>query len=88
MRDVLADHGCPGRTELVPDPISEESLRSVDTILNKLQSMYDTYIFDTDVEQQNSDLGYVHGHISIIYHLTEIATNLVHYAGRHMSPFS
>ncbi|MFW5686202.1 MAG: HPr family phosphocarrier protein [Spirochaetota bacterium] len=88
VRDVLADHECPRCADLVPDPISEESLRSVETMFHNLQSLYDTYIFETDVEQQNADLGYMHGHISIIYHLTEIATNLVHYYVRHMSPFS
>ncbi|MFW5743969.1 MAG: HPr family phosphocarrier protein [Spirochaetota bacterium] len=85
VRDVLADHECPGCEDLVPDPISEESLRSVEAMFHNLQSMYDTYIFESDVEEQNNDLAHLRGHISIIYHLCEIATNLVHYYVRHMS---
>lgn len=85
VRQVLAAHECPGCAELVPDPISEESLRSVETMFHNLQSMYDTYILESDVEEQNVDLAYLRGHTSIIYHLTEIATNLVHYYVRHMS---
>lgn len=85
VREVLADHECPGCEDLVPDPISEESLRSVEAMFHNLQSMYDTYIFESDVEEQNDDLAYLRGHTSIIYHLCEIATNLVHYYVRHMS---
>lgn len=88
VNEVFAEHECPKCAELVPYPISEESLRSVESMFHNLQSMYDTYIFETDVEEQNSDLGFMRGHISIIFHLTEIATNLVHYYVRHMSPFS
>jgi hypothetical protein len=85
VKQVLAEHECPGCGDLVPDPISEESLRSVESMFHNLQSMYDTYILESDVERQNADLTYLRGHISIIYHLTEIATNLVHYFVRHMS---
>lgn len=85
VRTVLADHECPKCAELVPDPINEEILRTVETRFHNLQSMYDTYIFESDVERQNDDLRYLRGHISIIYHLTEIATHLIHYYVRHMS---
>jgi hypothetical protein len=88
VRRVLKEHDCPMCADLVPDPISEESLRAVEARFHNLQSMYDTYIFETDVEQQNKDLTFLRGHISIIYHLTEISTNLIHYYVRHMSALS
>ena len=85
VRQVFSEHECPTCSDLVPDPISEESLRTVKAMFHNLQSMYDTYIFETDVERQNTDLKYLRGHISIIYHLAEIATDLIHYYVRHMS---
>lgn len=88
VQRVLVQHECPSCAELVPDPINEESLRTVEAMFHNLQSMYDTYIFESDVEEQNKDLVVLRGHVSIIYHLTEIATNLIHYYIRHMSTLS
>ena len=85
VRDVIKDHGRTPYSELVPEPISEESLRVVESLFHNLQSFYDTYLFESDVERQNEDLPYLRGHISIIYHLMEVATNLIHYYVRHMS---
>ncbi len=85
VQRVLSEYDCPRCADLVPDPINEESLRIVETMFHNLQSMYDTYIFESDVERQNKDLAFLRGHISIIYHLAEIGTNLVHYYVRHMS---
>ena len=88
VRAVLREHDDTPRTDLVPEPISEESLRTVESLFHNLQSFYDTYLFESDVEQQNEDLPYLRGHISIIYHLMEVATNLIHYYVRHMSSLS
>lgn len=87
VRAVLSHHECPACRDLIPEPISEESLRNVEARFHNLQSLYDTYLFESDLERQNADLRYLRGHISIIYHLAEIATNLVHYYVRHMSVF-
>lgn len=87
VRAVLAEHDRPDFADLVPHPINEESLRIVEARFHNLQSLYDTYLFESDLERQNADLQYLRGHISIIYHLAEIATNLVHYYLRHMSTF-
>ena len=85
VRTVLREHEDVDYSELIPDPISEETMRIVEARFHNLQSLYDTYIFESDVEQQNHDLAFLRGHISIIYHLTEIATHLSHYYIRHMS---
>jgi len=87
VQAVLSLHECPDCADLIPDPISEESLRTVECRFHNLQSLYDTHLFETDLERQNPDLRYLRGHVSIIYHLSEIATNLVHYYTRHMSVF-
>jgi len=85
VRAVLREPPNSDYTSYVPDPISEERLRIVESRFHNLQSLYDTYIFESDVEHQNSDLQRLRGHISVIYHLTETATSLTHYYVRHMS---
>lgn len=85
IRSVLKVHDKSDRAELVPEPVSEESLRVVKLRFHNLQSFYDTYLFESDVERQIEDLPYLRGHVSIIYHLMDIATDLIHYYVRHMS---
>ena len=69
----------------VPDVVSEEKCRIVEAGFHNLQSLYDTYIFESDLENQDKNLLYLRGHISIIYHLLQIGTDLLHYYIRHMS---
>lgn len=85
IRTVLREHDQSDFADLIPEPISEESLRTVESLFHNLQSFYDTYLFESDVERQNEDLPYLRGHISIIFHMMEVATDLVHYYVRHMS---
>jgi hypothetical protein len=68
-----------------PDPISEDNLRSLKVRFHSLQSLYDTYVSETDVEYLDGDLPILRGHISIVYHLLEMATQLVHYYERHLN---
>ncbi|HHW77706.1 MAG TPA: HPr family phosphocarrier protein [Xanthomonadaceae bacterium] len=67
-----------------PDPISENNLRSLKVRFHSLQSLYDTYVSETDIEHLDGDLPILRGHISIVYHLLEMATQLVHYYERHL----
>lgn len=69
----------------VPDAVNEENIRIVESRFHNLQSHYDTYIFETDIESQNRNLPVLRGHISIIYHLLQVATELSHFYERHMS---
>jgi hypothetical protein len=73
---------------LVPGVIDEEKCRLVEASFHNLQSLYDTYIFESDIESQNRNLSYLRGHISIIYHFMKNATALTHYYIRHMSKLS
>ena len=68
----------------VPDPISEESLRSVQHRFHNLQSLYDTFVSDSETECLDPHLPTLRGHISVIFHLLHIGTNLAHYYERHM----
>ncbi|MFW5694859.1 MAG: HPr family phosphocarrier protein [Alkalispirochaeta sp.] len=85
VRAVLAEREGDEYQGCIPYPISEERMRTVEARFHNLQSLYDTYIFESDLEQQNEQIRYLRGHISIIYHLLSIGTDLVHYYIRHMS---
>lgn len=85
VRDVLIARDEDRYEDAIPEPISEERLRIVEARFHNLQSLYDTYIFESDIEEQNADLPILRGHISLIYHLLVVATNLAHYYVRHMS---
>ena len=67
-----------------PEILSEEKLRLIENRIHNLQSLYDTNISDTNIESKDSDLSVIHGHVSIIYHLLESATDLAHVFERHM----
>lgn len=69
---------------LIPDPISEAKLRTFEQDFHNLQSLYDTYISDSNVETLDEDLPVLRGHITVIYHLLEAATALTHYYERHL----
>ncbi len=71
-----------------PDPVSEENLRYLKHRFHNLQSVYDTYVSETEIERLDADLPILRGHASIIYHLLDIATDLAHYYERHLNPHS
>lgn len=85
VRAVLREPPDREYASYVPEPITEEQLRTVESRFHNLQSLYDTYIFESDIEQQNSDLPILRSHVSVIFHLMETATSLCHYYIRHMS---
>ncbi len=68
----------------IPDPISEEKLRDLEQKFHNLQSLYDTYISDSNVESLDQGLPVLRGHITVIFHLLETATALAHYCERHV----
>ena len=68
-----------------PDPISEDNLRFLKFRFHSLQSLYDTHVSETEVECLDAGLPILRGHVSVVYHLLEIATQLVHYYERHLN---
>jgi hypothetical protein len=50
-----------------------------------LQSLYDTHVSETEIESLDTSLPVLRGHISVVYHLLEIATHLAHYYERHLN---
>ena len=80
----------PGRVhpskyaECVPRTVSEEQLRQLQYQFHNLQSMYDTFVAETDTERNNRLLPVLRGHVSVIFHLLVTATLLAHYYERHV----
>ncbi len=70
--------------ELIPEPLSEESLRKVMSSFHNLQSEYDTYVSDSETEAVDTNLVALHGHTSLVLHLVQIASVLTHFYERHM----
>jgi len=68
----------------IPSPVNEQELRWLAERFHNLQSMYDTHVLATQTESLDNDLPTLRGHISVIFHLLEIATGLVHHYQRHM----
>lgn len=68
----------------VPETVSEEELRRLQHQFHNLQSLYDTFVSDTDTERENPDLPVLRGHVSVIFHLLETATGFAHYYERHV----
>ncbi len=67
-----------------PEHVSEECLRRLQHRFHNLQSLYDTYVSGTRIERQDEELPVLRGHISVLFHLLEIATELAHYVERHI----
>lgn len=68
----------------VPDLFSERRLRWYENESHNLQAIYDTALTGTDTEQADNDLPYLRGHITVVFHLLEIATSVSHYYERHV----
>lgn len=73
---------------MIPEPVSEESLRKLQDRFHSLQSLYDTYVSGTSTEELDADLLVLRGHITVAYHLLSIATKLCHFYQRHLCPDS
>jgi len=74
--------------ELIPDVYSESRIRLLENKFHNLQSLYDTYVSNTDSEGMDQDLLLIRGHASIVFHLLEASTSLIHYYERHMMTHS
>ena len=62
----------------------ETELRRLAEDFHNLQALYDTHVARTDAEKADPDLRSLRGHASVVYHLLENATDLMHYYERHV----
>lgn len=68
----------------IPELMDENDLRRFENDFHSIQAAYDTSLAGTDVESEDPDLRYLRGHVTVIYHLMEIATAVTHYYERHV----
>jgi hypothetical protein len=62
----------------------ETDLRRLAEDFHNLQALYDTHVAHTDAEQVDPELLSLRGHASVVYHLLEAATDLMHHYERHV----
>lgn len=67
----------------VTELVTEEILEKYRSIFNQLESLYDTYLKNTEIEKNFSDLRKIRSCIAITLHLLEIGKALVHFYERH-----
>lgn len=66
------------------DVLNQETLCNLEDQFHNLQSLYDTYVCDTDVEDVDSDLLVLRGHISVAMHLLSVGCSLAGYFQRYV----
>ena len=82
--NIQGRHRHAAYSECIPEPVSEARIRNMEHALHSLQSTYDTYLLDSDAEQNDENLPILRGHVSTIFHLLETGTIMAHYYERHM----
>ncbi|MBN2625063.1 MAG: hypothetical protein JXA95_00250 [Spirochaetales bacterium] len=70
-------------SSIIPDVVNEEMLRLISNSFHNLQSKYDTILFHSQMTKKDTNLPALRGQISIVYHLLETSTLLIHYFQRH-----
>ncbi|MFC1761315.1 HPr family phosphocarrier protein [Planctomycetota bacterium] len=68
----------------VSDKVNQESLHRLYEKYHNLQSLYDTYVSDTEAETLDHDLVVLRGHISLSMHLLSVAATLAQYYEQHV----
>ena len=67
--------------------LKEEPIEKYRSLFHQLESLYDTYIKNTNFEVEIADFQKVRGHIATCLHLLEMAKALVHFYERHIEKF-
>lgn len=74
----------PSLGDLTPETISSEEVRLLQTHFHNMQSVYDTFVYGSDISSQNPNISVLYNHISIILNLLEVTTLTIHYYQRHV----
>lgn len=72
----------------ITEAVTEEVLEKYRSIFNQMESLYDTYLKNTEIEKNLNDLKTVRSYIAIMLHLLEIGRALVHFYERHSDKVS
>jgi phosphotransferase system HPr (HPr) family protein len=69
--------------QFVRERLDEERARELESQIHSIQSKYDTYIKNTAIESAHPTLRSLRGHTSLVLHLLEMTTDLIHFYERH-----
>jgi len=75
--------GAVSGKEVSAEKPTEETIENFRSPLHRLQSLYDTYLKNTDAEKEHPGLVSLRGSISISLHLCETSKFLLHFYERH-----
>lgn len=73
--------------EMIPDVFDEAKLMQFENKFHSLQSLFDTYLAESQRLNTDETLPGLKSYISVIYHLLDIGTKCTHYIERHASYF-
>ncbi len=68
---------------IIPSKLDEKRARMFKEMIHSVQSEYDTYVKNTQLEQAQADLKNMRGYISMPLHLFEVVLWLAHFYERH-----
>lgn len=74
----------PSLGDVTPEFLNAEEVRLLQTHFHNMQSVYDTFVYGSDISSQNPNISLLYNHISIILNLLELATLCIHYYQRHV----
>ncbi|MCK5803266.1 MAG: HPr family phosphocarrier protein [Lentisphaeria bacterium] len=83
MLQSIREHPPTDWGALMPDPVCEESLGHIHNRFHMLQSLYDTYVSNTQTEIVDRDLRTLRRLVQTLARLTRVACLLVHFQERH-----
>ncbi len=66
------------------DLVSEANIRVLEEKFHTLQSLYDTYVSQSEIEGNDTSLRSLRGHISLVLHLLKVLTVFLHFYERHI----
>lgn len=72
--------------KLIPDTVNDEAIRKLEYQFHHFKSTYDSDLSNTELEAIDKDLPRLRGHVSVVSHLVEAASHLVHFYQRHLLP--
>lgn len=64
--------------------LSEAHIRALEGKFHNLQSLYDTYVSYSNIEDNDHSLRRLRGHISLVLHLLKVTTVFIHFYERHI----
>lgn len=82
--DTAANSTAPKWRGLNFDLLSEASIRRLQGRFHNLQSLYDTYVSYSNIEDKDTSLRRLRGHISLVLHLLTVTTIFMHFYERHI----